>query len=138
MLIFGSENSVGFLVANFLSIFPRKMGLRFGTENFTTFFTAREEICHLELTLGASSSKISSGISLVSCAHTHGHFQVLKIHMSFSWRCSEPYGQPQTLDIPMAKLKILKIPMVFLMDKTRACESKELKIQRSSGDFAFG
>ena len=35
------------------------IGLKFVTENFTTFFTARIEICHLELTLGASSPKQS-------------------------------------------------------------------------------
>ena len=29
------------------------------TENFTTFLTARQQICHLELTLGASSPKTS-------------------------------------------------------------------------------
>ena len=42
------------MVANFS---PRKIGLKFVTENFTTFSTARKEICHLELTLGASSPK---------------------------------------------------------------------------------
>ena len=30
--------------------FPRKIGLKFVTENLTTLFTARKEICHLELT----------------------------------------------------------------------------------------
>ena len=35
--------------------FPQKIGLKFVTENFTIFFTARKEICHLELSLGASS-----------------------------------------------------------------------------------
>ena len=34
---------------------PGKIGLKFVTENFSTFFTARKDICHLELTLGASS-----------------------------------------------------------------------------------
>ena len=48
-------------MANFLPIFPRKkIGLNFVTENFTTFFAARKEICHLELTLGASSPKYSA------------------------------------------------------------------------------
>ena len=41
-----------------LSIFPRKWGLNFNTENFTTFFTGRKESCHPELTLGASSPSI--------------------------------------------------------------------------------
>ena len=36
-------------MANFVSIFPQ--------ENFTAFFAARKEFCHLELTLGASSPK---------------------------------------------------------------------------------
>ena len=36
----------------------KKPELKFVTGNFTTFFTARKEICHLELTLGASSPKI--------------------------------------------------------------------------------
>ena len=32
---------------------PQKIGLKFVTANFTTFFTAIKEICHLEFTLGA-------------------------------------------------------------------------------------
>ena len=48
----------------FLSIFPRKIGLTFVTENLTTFFTARKEICHLELTLGASSPNKNATISV--------------------------------------------------------------------------
>ena len=55
------EKLGGFLVANFLSYFPRENGLKFITpktsENFTTFSTARKEICHLELALGATSRK---------------------------------------------------------------------------------
>ena len=44
----------------FLSIpGPSGTGFKLVTENFPTFFTAREEICHLELTLGASSPKDS-------------------------------------------------------------------------------
>ena len=47
-----------FLVANF-SFFPKEKWLKFVTpktsENFTTFSTARKEIYHLELTLGATS-----------------------------------------------------------------------------------
>ena len=35
----------------FCRFYPRKMGLNFVTENFTTIFTARKEICHLELAL---------------------------------------------------------------------------------------
>ena len=54
----GSEECGGFLVADFLS--PGKMALKFVTGNFATFFTARKEICHLELTLGASSPNFSS------------------------------------------------------------------------------
>ena len=50
------EKLGGFLVANFLSYFPKENGLKFVTprtsENFTTFSTARKEIYHLELTLG--------------------------------------------------------------------------------------
>ena len=39
-------------------IFSRKNRLKsFVTENFTTFFTSRKDICHLELTLGESSPK---------------------------------------------------------------------------------
>ena len=37
---------------------PGRKGLKFVTENFTTFFTSREENCHLELTLGESSPKV--------------------------------------------------------------------------------
>ena len=55
------EKLGGFLVANFLSHFPKKNGLKFVTpktsENFTTFSTARKDIYHLELTLGATSRK---------------------------------------------------------------------------------
>ena len=36
---------------------PGKRGVKFVTENFTTFFTSRKEICHLELTLRESSPK---------------------------------------------------------------------------------
>ena len=57
ILNFWSEKCRGFGVATFLSVSPRKKGLKFVTENVTTFFTARKEICHLELTLGASSPK---------------------------------------------------------------------------------
>ena len=46
-------------MANFLSYFPRKNGLKFVTpktsENFTTLSTARKEIYHLELAVGATS-----------------------------------------------------------------------------------
>ena len=41
--ILGMTNVVDFLVANFLSNFPRKMGLIFVTENFTTFFSLQEK-----------------------------------------------------------------------------------------------
>ena len=55
------EKLGGFLVANFLSIFPRKNGLKFVTpqtsENFTTFSTARKGNYHLELALGATLRK---------------------------------------------------------------------------------
>ena len=37
--IFGSKFSV---------IFPRKIGVKFITDNFTTFFTAGKEVCHLK------------------------------------------------------------------------------------------
>ena len=53
------EELGGFWVANFLSYFSRKNGLKFVTpqtsENFTTFSTARKEMYHLELALGATS-----------------------------------------------------------------------------------
>ena len=43
-----------------------KLGLKLVTENSTTFFTVGKEICHLELTLGASSptnfEHVSKGI----------------------------------------------------------------------------
>ena len=56
------EKLGGFLVANFLSYFPKENGLKFVTprtsENFTTFSTARKEIYHLELTLGATSRNV--------------------------------------------------------------------------------
>ena len=47
---FGRKFSVGFS--------QDKIGYKFVTENFTTFFTARKDICPLELTLGASSPEI--------------------------------------------------------------------------------
>ena len=52
---FGSEKCGGFLVANCLSIFPRKNRLKLCHRKFTTFFTARKDNCRLELTLGACS-----------------------------------------------------------------------------------
>ena len=56
------EKLGGFLVANFLSYFPKENRLKFVTsqtsENFTTFSTARKEIYHLELALGATSRNI--------------------------------------------------------------------------------
>ena len=54
-----SEERGGILVAMLLLIFPWKMGFKFVTGDFATFFTAREEICHLEPTLGASSPKVN-------------------------------------------------------------------------------
>ena len=39
----------------FCQFSPGKIGSKSVTENFTTFFTSRKEICHLELTLGESS-----------------------------------------------------------------------------------
>ena len=56
------EKLGGFLVANFLSYFPKENGLKFvaprTSENFTTFSTARKEIYHLELALGAPSRSL--------------------------------------------------------------------------------
>ena len=52
---FWSDKCGGFLAANFCQTFPGKIGLNFVTENFTTFFTPRQEICHVQLTLRASS-----------------------------------------------------------------------------------
>ena len=55
------EELGGLLVANFFHLFPRKNGLKFVTpktsEIFTTFSTARREIYHLELALGATYRK---------------------------------------------------------------------------------
>ena len=51
----GSEKRGGFLQL-FCRFSPGKRH-NICTENFTTFFTARKEICHLELTLGASPPK---------------------------------------------------------------------------------
>ena len=45
---------VGFLVADFLSKFPGKIGFHLVTENFTTFFTPRQEICQVQLTRASS------------------------------------------------------------------------------------
>ena len=60
------EKHGGFLVANVLSDFPKKIWLKFVTpetsENFTTFFTAKKEIYHLELALGATSRNFSLGM----------------------------------------------------------------------------
>ena len=50
----GSKNMVDFWWQMFCQFSPGKIGLKFATETFTTSFTARKEICHLELTLGAS------------------------------------------------------------------------------------
>ena len=41
----------------FYQFSPEKIGLNFVTENFTKFVTTRQEICHLELALGASLPK---------------------------------------------------------------------------------
>ena len=60
----GVKNSVDFWWQIFFRIFPRKNGLKFVTpkpsEIFTTFSTARKEIYHLELALGATSRKKSA------------------------------------------------------------------------------
>ena len=39
----------------FCQLSPGKIGLKFVTENFTAFFSARKEICHLQIALEASS-----------------------------------------------------------------------------------
>ena len=44
----------------FCQFSPGEIGFNFVTENFTTFFNARKEMCHLELAPGASSPKILS------------------------------------------------------------------------------
>ena len=46
------------LVTKFCQFSPGNIGLTFVTDNFTTFFTARKEVCHLELTLVASSPNV--------------------------------------------------------------------------------
>ena len=55
------KNSVDFWWQIFFHIFPRKNGLKFVTpqtsEKFTSFSTARKEIYHLDLALGATSRK---------------------------------------------------------------------------------
>ena len=43
----------------FCQFSPGKIGLHFVSKNFTTFFTARKVVCHLEFTLGASSPNMS-------------------------------------------------------------------------------
>ena len=48
------------------SVFPGDKGLTFVTAHFTTFCTARQAICQLELTLGASSPKIWGAMELQS------------------------------------------------------------------------
>ena len=54
---------VDFLVAIFPVNFPSKYSLGICHQNFTTFFTMQftisKEICHLVLTLGAISCKVS-------------------------------------------------------------------------------
>ena len=45
---------------NISVIFPRKIGLNYVAQDFTIFFTAGKDICHRELTLGASSPKIGA------------------------------------------------------------------------------
>ena len=55
ILFWGVKIFVDFRWQMFSQFSPGKIGLKFVTENFTTFSTAREENCHLELTLGASS-----------------------------------------------------------------------------------
>ena len=49
------------LVANLQSISQEK-GFKFVTENLTTFFTARKDICHLELAVGTFSPKLDSDL----------------------------------------------------------------------------
>ena len=60
------KNSVDFWWQIFFHIFPRKNGLKFVTPQtskiFTTFSTARKEIYHLELALGATSRNGFSGL----------------------------------------------------------------------------
>ena len=71
----------------FFHIFPRKNGLKFvapqTSENVTTFSTARKEIYHLELALGATSrekkiTKLELGrLLVVGFLHSHVHAPVL-------------------------------------------------------------
>ena len=56
--ILGVKNVVDFWWTFFCQCPPGKIGSIFVTGNFATFFTARKESCHLELTLGASSPKM--------------------------------------------------------------------------------
>ena len=51
----GVKNVVDFWWQIFCQFSPREIGLKHDTESFTTFFTVRKEIYHLDLTLGASS-----------------------------------------------------------------------------------
>ena len=56
-------------MANFLAYFPKENGLKFVTpttsKNFTTFSTARREIDHMELALGATSRNVSFSVARV-------------------------------------------------------------------------
>ena len=71
------EKLGGFLVANVLSYFPKENGLKFVTpqtsENFTTFSTARKEIYHLELALGATSRNVSGFEHACACFRPSKH-----------------------------------------------------------------
>ena len=51
--ILGVKYLVDFWWQIFCQFSPGKVGLKFVTENFTEFFTAKKNICHLELALGA-------------------------------------------------------------------------------------
>ena len=55
--IFGGKFSVDF---------PKKKGLQFVTDNFTTFFTSRKELYHLELTL-EDSSRRRANVQQLTC-----------------------------------------------------------------------
>ena len=52
LLKFGVKNVVDLWCQIFCRFSPGKIDLQFVTENFTVFFTARKEICQLELALG--------------------------------------------------------------------------------------
>ena len=91
ILKFRSENAVDFWWQISCQFSPGKIGLKFVTENFTTFFTSRKDICHLELTLGESSLSdprcMTNRLDLKSLA-IFGHLSPFQVAFSkLLWVC---------------------------------------------------